>query len=122
MDLGTTGEKFELTKEERDDIDQLSLDRRATDESLEIAINYHAERLSDIRFKERAWWDKVLTRLGQKYWDSEKVPYGWKFQDVDGHKSVIRACTKDEASANSRPRKLGRSWSVLVGHGRALVR
>jgi hypothetical protein len=52
-------ESATLTAKQIREIDNISADKDAMKRTLEVAINYHSNRLNAIIKDERAWWDDI---------------------------------------------------------------
>lgn len=51
---------IELTPKQLKEIDEISHDKSAADQTLKIALNYHSNRYNTIRKQECAWWDEIV--------------------------------------------------------------
>ena len=63
--------EYELTQTEIDEIEDVGIDKKSNDETLEIALEYYSNALSDILRREVRWWDKMAEKYGfekKDYW------------------------------------------------------
>lgn len=50
---------YELTPKQIKEIDEIMLDKNVTDNTLNVALNYHSNRMNSLIKKEKEWWDDV---------------------------------------------------------------
>lgn len=81
--------EYELTAKQIKEIDEISLDKKTTDETLTVAMNFHANRMNRLLKKEKAWWEdmKELHSLD---------PYKKWMVDFQGPIICIREKTKED--------------------------
>lgn len=56
-----------LTPDQIKTLDEIGLDRRSADETLKIALNFHANQINRIEKFEKAFWDGLAEAHGLDY-------------------------------------------------------
>lgn len=101
--------KHELTADEIRELDERANDVFGIDQALSTAVNFAANRRSQLRKEEARWWKRLMAVRGLKDGPNTEAPHGW-IVDRTGGSVVIRPVTKDE----HEQRILGRSWTNIM--------